>query len=62
MESIYFISYASIASVSFIVVLQAMWERRTREGRAINWRVLQALGGATVALWLASGFTAIGYA
>ena len=61
MHALYFISYASIASVAGLLIAQAQYSRKKSEGIPMSLGFLKAVSAVAVFMWTAAGVTTIAY-
>jgi len=62
MHALYFVAYATMASVAGLVIAQAQFSRRKREGTPVNFGFLKAASLIAVVMWTAAGLTSVAYA
>lgn len=60
-HSLYFLSYAVIATAALIVMASAFYSRYRREGVPINYSLLMLVGGVALAMWTGVGLTELFY-
>ncbi|MCR4377193.1 MAG: GGDEF domain-containing protein [Rhodospirillales bacterium] len=60
-HSIYFLSYAGMATLGGIISAWAMYGRQKNEGIAINFNVLKAIFGFAFAMWLGVAYSNLAY-
>lgn len=61
MKSLYFISYAVMATMGAVIIGWAQYSRKKREGTPLNLNVIKALSGIAIAMWIAAGISAYVY-
>lgn len=60
-HGIYFISYAAMATVAFVLVALAQYKRKKSENIPINMNVLKIIGGIAMAMWTSAALTSATY-
>lgn len=61
MHALYFIGYATMASVAGMVVAQAQYSRKKNEGTPMSFGFLKAISIVAVFMWTAAGVTTVAY-
>lgn len=61
MHALYFVAYASMASIAGAVVAQAQYSRKKSEGTPVNIGLLKAVSAVAVFMWTAAGVTSVAY-
>ena len=60
-HGIYFISYAAMATIAFVIVAMAQYKRKKSEGIPINFNILKIAGGIAIAMWTGAALTSATY-
>ncbi|MDH5188430.1 MAG: diguanylate cyclase [Rhodospirillaceae bacterium] len=60
-HGIYFISYATMATIAFILVALAQYKRKKSENIPINMNILKIIGGIAMAMWTSAALTSATY-
>lgn len=60
-HSLYFIAYALFATVSGIIIAQAMYSRKKSEGTKINFKLLKIVFGIALLMWTAAALSTVYY-
>lgn len=61
MHSLYFIGYALFATVGGIIIAQAQYSRKKREGKKINYTILKVVFGFALLMWTGAALSAVYY-
>lgn len=59
MATIYFLSYALIATVAGLVIAWAQYSRMKNEGVPMNFKILKAVTGTAVAMYAGAALTSV---
>ncbi|MCR4378531.1 MAG: GGDEF domain-containing protein [Rhodospirillales bacterium] len=61
MHSLYFIGYALFATVGGIIIAQAQYSRKRKEGKKINYTILKVVFGFALLMWTGAALSAVYY-
>lgn len=60
-HSLYFVGYAVMATVGGIIIAQAQYTRKQREGKKINYTILKVVFGFALVMWTGAALSAVYY-
>lgn len=60
-HSIYLIGYALMATVAFLIILHAQYERKQKEGVPINFGIIKILSILSLTMWSGAAAVALYY-